>query len=368
MKGLRKYLTPFAPDQSGAASVLYDLGGILVICDAGGCAGNICGFDEPRFETQAAAVFSAGLRDMDAIMGRDRELIQKTVSAFKGTGCSFVALVGTPVPSIIGTDYRALERILEKKCGCPVISIPTNGMKTCESGLELTYLTLFQRFSASPDRPGGMSGTAGVIGCTPLELIDLTDQERIRAILKKEGYERVIFYGADAGREDYESAGGNVRNFVLSAAGIRPAEYLQKTFGTPFEIGYIGVSEYLRDLPSGFEKNMSTDSPKILIVHDPVAAASLKAALLEKFPGSKAEIECASFFAGKACEKSDYLVHGVPLKSGISLREENDLLTLLYGKNYDYIFADPVIEKIPTEKSSLIPFPSFALSGKRILT
>ena len=27
MKGLRKYLTPFAPDQSGAVSVLYELGG-----------------------------------------------------------------------------------------------------------------------------------------------------------------------------------------------------------------------------------------------------------------------------------------------------------------------------------------------------
>ena len=52
MKGLRKYLTPFAPDQSGAVSVLYELGGMLVICDAGGCTGNVCGFDEPRwFET-----------------------------------------------------------------------------------------------------------------------------------------------------------------------------------------------------------------------------------------------------------------------------------------------------------------------------
>ena len=36
MKGLRKYLTPFAPDQSGAVSVLYEFGGIIVICDAGG--------------------------------------------------------------------------------------------------------------------------------------------------------------------------------------------------------------------------------------------------------------------------------------------------------------------------------------------
>ena len=39
MRGLRKYLTPFAPDQSGAVSVLYEFGGIIVICDAGGCTG-----------------------------------------------------------------------------------------------------------------------------------------------------------------------------------------------------------------------------------------------------------------------------------------------------------------------------------------
>ena len=45
MRGLRKYLTPFAPDQSGAVSVLYELGGLIAICDAGGCTGNVCGFD-----------------------------------------------------------------------------------------------------------------------------------------------------------------------------------------------------------------------------------------------------------------------------------------------------------------------------------
>ena len=66
MKGLWKYISPFAPDDSGAAAVLYGLNGIVVICDAGGCAGNICGFDEPRwFSGKKSAVFSAGLRDMD---------------------------------------------------------------------------------------------------------------------------------------------------------------------------------------------------------------------------------------------------------------------------------------------------------------
>ena len=66
MKGLLKYLSPFAPDQSGAASVLYDMGGLTIICDAGGCTGNICGFDEPRWFLRKSAIFSAGLRDMDA--------------------------------------------------------------------------------------------------------------------------------------------------------------------------------------------------------------------------------------------------------------------------------------------------------------
>ena len=67
MKGLRKYLSPFAPDQSGAAAVLCEFHGLIIILDAGGCAGNICGFDEPRWFESRSAIFSAGLRDMDAL-------------------------------------------------------------------------------------------------------------------------------------------------------------------------------------------------------------------------------------------------------------------------------------------------------------
>ena len=57
------------------------MGGICVICDAGGCTGNICGFDEPRWFGSQSAVFSAGLRDMDAILGRDDRLVEKLFDA-----------------------------------------------------------------------------------------------------------------------------------------------------------------------------------------------------------------------------------------------------------------------------------------------
>lgn len=376
-RGPDLYLTPFAPDQSGAVSALYALDGMIVILDAGGCTGNILGFDEPRWQNKKAAVFSAGLRDMDAIMGRDRELVRKAKKAFANTGCSFIALVGTPVPSIIGTDYHALERMLEKQCGCPVISIPTNGMKTCEEGLSKTYLTLFQRFSGRTDNKDeamqkkaehGKNGTAGVIGCTPLELVHLPDQDRIRDILMDKGFGRVIFYGADAAREDYEHAGENDRNFVLSGAGIQAAAYLKKTFGTPYEIGYPGIEEELQKLPESFKGALEKKAVRVLILHDPVAAASLKASLQQSYAGKRMRIDCASFFSEKDTDPSLMAAGDVPVKPDFALRSEQDLLQLLSGGQYDYIFADPVCSKMPAGDAVWIPFPCFAISGKRILT
>ena len=114
MKGLRKVLTPFAPDQSGASGVLYSMGALIVIIDAGGCTGNVCGFDEPRWHDTRSAVFSAGLRDMDAILGRDELLASKIKSACERIDTAFVAVVGTPVPATIGTDYKALTRARRK--------------------------------------------------------------------------------------------------------------------------------------------------------------------------------------------------------------------------------------------------------------
>ena len=109
MKGLLKYLSPFAPDQSGAVSVLYDLGGITVICDAGGCTGNICGFDEPRWFVRKSAIFSAGLRDMDAILGRDDRLIEKLKDTAQKVDAGFAAIIGTPVPAVIATDFQGIK-------------------------------------------------------------------------------------------------------------------------------------------------------------------------------------------------------------------------------------------------------------------
>ena len=53
---------------------------------------------------------------MDAILGRDDRLVEKIGKACEKLSADFIAVIGTPVPAVIGTDYRALSRMIEKNC------------------------------------------------------------------------------------------------------------------------------------------------------------------------------------------------------------------------------------------------------------
>ena len=235
MKGLRKYLTPFAPDQSGAVSVLYELGGILVICDAGGCVGNVCGFDEPRWFSRKSAIFSAGLRDMDAILGRDDRLVAKLTSAVEKLDVSFAAIIGTPVPAVIGTDYKALGRMTEKKTGLPVLTIDTNGMDLYDRGQEKAWLALFKKFAV--DEMPVKKGRVGIIGATPQDLSDLSAGDQLRQIFADDA-KKAVCYGMGDGLDAVKQAASAEYNLVVSPSALETAKYLQKQFGTPYVVGY----------------------------------------------------------------------------------------------------------------------------------
>ena len=52
------------------------------------------GFDEPRWFESKSALFSAGLRDMDAILGRDDRLVAKLADAVTKLDASLQRLSG----------------------------------------------------------------------------------------------------------------------------------------------------------------------------------------------------------------------------------------------------------------------------------
>ena len=355
VRGLWKGLTPFAPDQSGAASVFYELGGILVICDAGGCTGNVCGFDEPRWFGERSAIFSAGLRDMDAILGRDDRLVAKLTDAAEKIDANFAAVIGTPVPAVIATDYRALQRMCEKKTNLPILTVDTNGMELYDVGEEKAWLTLFKTFAgkdvasqkeASEEDDSSKKMKIGVLGLTPHDVSDLNIEEKFRKSENENTH--YICYGMRAGIDKVKTAGSADKNLVVAPAALETAKYLEKEFGTPYEVGYPFVDELIPEL--GYERK------KILIIHQQVIANAIRQEIRTRSDEQNTEVTVASWFMMKS-ELSE--------EEDLSLKEEMDYCKLVQNGNYDIVFADENMRGlVPGFKGTFVNVRHFAVSGK----
>lgn len=355
VRGLWKGLTPFAPDQSGAASVFYELGGILVICDAGGCTGNVCGFDEPRWFGERSAIFSAGLRDMDAILGRDDRLVAKLTDAAEKIDANFAAVIGTPVPAVIATDYRALQRMCEKKTNLPILTVDTNGMELYDVGEEKAWLTLFKIFAgkdvasqkeASEEDDSSKKMKIGVLGLTPHDVSDLKIEKKFRKSENENTH--YICYGMRAGIDKVKTAGSADKNLVVAPAALETAKYLEKEFGTPYEVGYPFVDELIPEL--GYERK------KILIIHQQVIANAIRQEIRTRSNEQNTEVTVASWFMMKS-ELSE--------EGDLSLKEEKDYCKLVQNGNYDIVFADENMRGlVPGFKGTFVNVRHFAVSGK----
>lgn len=355
VRGLWKGLTPFAPDQSGAASVFYELGGILVICDAGGCTGNVCGFDEPRWFGERSAIFSAGLRDMDAILGRDDRLVAKLTDAAEKIDANFAAVIGTPVPAVIATDYRALQRMCEKKTNLPILTVDTNGMELYDVGEEKAWLTLFKTFAgkdvasqkeASEEDDSSKKMKIGVLGLTPHDVSDLNIEEKFRKSENENTH--YICYGMRAGIDKVKTAGSADKNLVVAPAALETAKYLEKEFSTPYEVGYPFVDELIPELDYA--------GKKILIIHQQVIANAIRQEIRTRSNEQNTEVTVASWFMMKS-ELSE--------EEDLSLKEEMDYCKLIQNGNYDIVFADENMRGlVPGFKGTFVNVRHFAVSGK----
>ena len=345
MRGLRKHLTPFAPDQSGAVSVLFELGGIVVICDAGGCTGNVCGFDEPRWFEQKSALFSAGLRDMDAILGRDDRLVAKLADAAQKVDATFAAVIGTPVPAVIATDYLALKRMTEKKINLPIMTVDTDGMELYDKGEEKAFLELFKTFAV--EKYPVDEHRVGILGMTPQDVSDLKATDKIRTLFDQKYDQQAVCYCMGDDLEEVKKASSVSKNLVVSPAALMTAKYLEKTFGTPYEISYPLVNELLPD--------MDYTDKKVLVVHQQVIADSIRRELKNRGAES---VQTAGWFMMKK-ELSE--------EEDVSLRDEEDYIELVQNGGFDIIFADDSMKPmVPGFAGEFVNTRHFAVSGKLI--
>ena len=88
------------------------------------------GFDEPRWFEQKSAIFSAGLRDMDAILGRDDASWRSLQMRLEESGC-YVCGCDRYAGSGRNRDRLSCTqtRMSEKKINLPILTVNTDGME-----------------------------------------------------------------------------------------------------------------------------------------------------------------------------------------------------------------------------------------------
>ncbi len=361
MKQTASIISTYAADVSGVCSALYELGGMVVMHDPSGCNSTYNTHDEPRWYDYDSLIFISALSEMEAIMGDDQRLIDEVVETAQQLKPRFIAIAGSPVPMVIGTDFTAIARVIEKKTGIPCFGFTTNGMHSYLSGAGMALEAVAERMTLSSIQPEGKH-RVNILGATPLDFSVNSSVESIKGWLKKSGFEVNSCWAMGSTLEELSQAGKADVNLVISQSGWKTANVLFKKFGTPYVVG-VPVGKTAAALAKKMKKTEETGesslsvcgrqnapSPKIKIIAESVYGTSLAAALEEKL-NRPVQVICPLEGQSAVMGPNDLFA-----------KDESQLIPLL--ADAEIIIADPLYQAICPKIARFIPLATEAFSGR----
>ena len=362
----------YTADVSGVCSALYELGGMTVMHDPSGCNSTYNTHDEIRWYDQDSLIFISGLTEIDAIMGNDRKFIDDIEHAARELHPKFIALAGSPIPFMNGTDFPAIARVIETETGIPTFSVPTNGMNDYIYGAGIALEQIARRFVKEPDRQKKDRfpvRSVNLLGVTPLDFGPQENVETLKENLKEYGWNVLSTWAMGDDLETLQKAGEATVSLVVSAVGLLAAEVLREKYKIPYVIGtpnqwlaedisnaletaitrYAAVTQQ-SDPAAFYLKNRMQQEAEITLIGEPVTMGSLAAGIEKKY-GHSARVFCPL----KGCEtllgKKDKAVFG-----------EEAMEEAL--KDARIIVADPLYRPVCPKDSIFYELPHVAFSGR----
>ena len=359
----------YTADVSGVCSALYELGGMTVMHDPSGCNSTYNTHDELRWYDQDSLIFISGLTEIDAIMGNDQKFIDDIEHAAKQLHPKFIALAGSPIPFMNGTDFPAIARVIEAETGIPTFSVPTNGMHDYVYGAGKALEEIARRFvpEQMEDR-NGSERTVNLLGATPLDFGPISKVEELKKNLEQYGWKVISTWAMGDSLEDLAQAGKAEMNLVISSVGLMAAKMLKEKYGMPYVIG-TPYKEYAERISEALEKRIQIpaiedrrrenlqetgNSEKIItLIGEPVTIGSL-AAIIERRYHYKTRILCP-------LENAEGLLGEHDLKICGEEEMENAL------KNAQIVVADPLYRPICPAECEFYERAHIAFSGRMFL-
>ena len=374
MRQAYRILPVYSGDVSGVCSALYELGGMVVMHDPSGCNSTYNTHDETRWYDRDSLIFLSGLCEPDAVMGNDSKLINDVVRASGKFSPRFIALCNSPIPYLTGTDFAGICRVIESRTGIPTFYIPTNGMHDYISGAGLAFAKLAEKLFGEAGGPetgdnerAAKRRSLNILGMTPLDYAAESCVSSLREILEKEGWEITSVWAMGDSLTELEKAGGSSVNLVVSASGMRTAEYLRAKFGTPWVAGApLGSmrGRVLRKLAKAAESGVCGTAyetggsdlqgkPQIIVIGEPVLSCSIAQDYEDR--GLRTCVIAAT-------EESENLIR--PLDKICRGEEEvEETMEQICSEN-TLVIADPLYRYVIPEGTAMDPVPHLAFSGR----
>ena len=379
MKQIASRISIYSADAFGICSALYELGGLCVMHDASGCNSTYNTHDEPRWYDFDSMVYISGLSEMEAIMGDDQKFIDDIVYTAKELSPNFIAMAGTPIPTMIGTDFKAIANIIEKETNIPTFGFDTTGMHSYVSGAYKAFEALAKRFLKRNDKESRgekkesidkesreVKNTiikVNILGATPLDFSINKSVEAMVDLLKENNFEVISTWAMGSSLEYIKNAGDADVNLVVSYSGMGAAKYMYENLNIPYVIGTPFGKEFankviedLKEVKSTKENKISYDNRKIdkyaeiTIVGESIMSESLAYAI------SKEKNKTVNVIS--SLETDEKLL----LEGDKIAMFEDDIEKCL--KNSKTIIADPLFRPICPLDSNFISLPHEAFSGR----
>jgi hypothetical protein len=364
MSTLSILLPPCSPDYSGVASVLYELGGMVVLHDASGCTGNYLGYDEPRWIDTRSLVYCSGLRHIDAVLGRDDKLVSRVVAAAESFHPAFIAIIGSPVPMLVGTDYQGIAREIEAKTGIPSFGFDTTGLDFYDKGVVMATKELLKRFAPRTNHYQQIPHTINIVGATPLDWGNNGNITACRSFFAQNGIQVTCCLSMSCTLDDIKQAPTTALNVAVSEAGIQIAEFMENEYHIPYVVG-IPLGDGSRMLQkvqaclggkqpaSGSSPNVPASARRILIVGEQVLSCSLREEIQQRW--------------GIPCTVAVLFNHRKELlqPGDFPFVTEKDLRAIFSHEEFTDVFGDPLLAQLDQGKTIRFhSVPTIALSSK----
>ena len=250
MRIVKRVLSTYSADNFGFCSALYELGGLVVMHDASGCNSTYNTHDEPRWYDTDSMVFISGLTEKDAIFGNDDRLIGDLVKAAEEMHPRFVAVCGGPLPHIIGTDFQAVAKAVERRTGIPSFGLQTNGMDSYVRGAGGALAEIAERVKPPGRKRFSLPGRIKInlLGVTPLDFSINGSVREMEKYLEGQGFSVLSTWAMGNTLDKILSCADADVNLVVSACGLPAAKVLLRRFGIPFAVGVPAGRENSREI------------------------------------------------------------------------------------------------------------------------